>query len=466
MAAALLALRIAGLAVDDLALVALIAALAWLAVVLLDGWRAARAWRRHPLTLQRRLPAALALGVVREVTLTLSNPGPQAWRLRLHDHPDARLHHEGLPLAAQLPAASQLSLRYRLHPQQRGPMQFAPAELRLLSPWGLVELRRRVGQRQSLRVYPDFAQVSRYAWLAGDRRLVEMGIKSHAARGEGTDFKELAEYRAGDDIRHVDWKATLRFSRPIVRRYQDERDQSVIFLLDCGRRMRAAEDEGLGQGHFDHALNALMLLAYVALASGDAVGAMTYGAAVEGSGQAGHGSALDGSDGADIASADPVAGSPGRSTECHFAPRKGRATLHALMGALHELQPTTRHADLLVAAGELMRRHTRRSLVVVLTNLRGEDAPEVAPALKLLRSRHLVMLASLRESALRAAISQPLGDATAARRVAAGHLLEQARRDALRRLADRDGLVLDTEPAHLAAALVNRYHAVKRARLL
>jgi uncharacterized protein (DUF58 family) len=429
-----LGLLVAGVAMPTVAGLSAIAAATLLFALAIDLWRARRAWQAHPLVLRRRLPAALALGVPREAALELDNPGPTAWRVRLHDHPDERLAHEGLPLALHCAPMQRLQARYRLHPHTRGAMRFEPAELRLATPLGLAELRRRVGPEETLRVYPDFAQVSRYAWLAGDRRLAEMGIKPHAQRGEGTDFKELAEYRPGDDIRHVDWKATLRFNRPIVREFQDERDQSVLFLLDCGRRMRAAEDEAPGGGHFDHALNAMMLLAYVALASGDAVGAMTYGG--------------------------------GAHQARHFAPRKGRATLHAMMAALHDLQPGTEHADLQRAAAELMRQQPKRSLIVVLTNLRGEDADEVAPALKLLRSRHLVLLASLRESALRESAEQPLRDASAARRVAAAHVLEQARRDAINRLAARDALILDTEPAHLPAALVNRYHAVKSAKLL
>jgi uncharacterized protein (DUF58 family) len=429
-----LGLLVAGVAMHTVAVITAAAAAALLVALCTDLWRARRAWQAHPLVLRRRLPAALALGVPREAVLELDNPGPTPWRVRLHDHPDERLAHEGLPLALHCPPMQRLQARYRLHPHERGAMRFAPAELRLSTPWGLAELRRRVGAEETLRVYPDFAQVARYAWLAGDRRLAEMGIKPHVQRGEGTDFKELAEYRPGDDIRHVDWKATLRFNRPIVREFQDERDQSVLFLLDCGRRMRAAEDEATGGGHFDHALNAMMLLAYVALASGDAVGAMTYG------------------------------GGPQQAR--HFAPRKGRATLHAMMAALHDLQPGTQHADLQRAAAELMRQQPKRSLIVVLTNLRGEDADEVAPALKLLRTRHLVLLASLREAALRQATEQPLTDAAAARRVAAAHGLQQARHDALARLTARDALVLDCEPAQLPAALVNRYHAVKQARLL
>ena len=65
-----------------------------------------------------------------------------------------------------------------------------------------------------------------------------------------------------------------------MREYQDERDQCVVFLLDCGRRMRADEGSAARRGsHFDAALDALMLLAYVALKEGDEVGAMTFGGA-------------------------------------------------------------------------------------------------------------------------------------------------------------------------------------------
>lgn len=398
-----------------------------------DAWLAARAWGQAPLQLQRRLPAALALGVTRELPLVIVNPGPTPWRLRLHDHPDGRLQHRGLPLELSVPPKAQLQARYPLLPLQRGTMVFEPAELRLLTPWRLFELRRRAGGTERLRVYPNFAEVARYAWLAGDRRLSEIGIKTYTQRGEGTDFKELAEYRPGDDVRHIDWKATLRFKRPIVREFQDERDQSVMFLLDCGRRMRAAEDEVGVASHFDHALNALMLLAYVALASGDAVGAMTYGSAPE--------------------------------HARHIAPRKGRATLQALTAALHDVQPQAEHADLQAAATRLMQQQ-RRSLVVVLTNFRDEDAEETAPALALLRTRHLVLLASLREQALGQAIAQPLADATAARRIAAAHGLDQARRDAFARLAAKNALMVDSEPQALPAALVNRYHAVKRSGLL
>jgi uncharacterized protein (DUF58 family) len=251
-------------------------------------------------------------------------------------------------------------------------------------------------------VFPDFAQVARYAWLAGDRRLQEIGVKTYQLRGQGTDFKQLSEYRVGDAVRHIDWRATLRVGKPIVRQFQDERDQCVLLLVDCGRRMRA-DDRGAAAGaaHFDQVLNAVMLLSYVALAQGDAVGAMTFGT--------------------------PPGG------ERSFAPRKGTQALNALMGQLYDVQPTLAHSDYVAAARMLLQRQRKRALVVVITNFRDEDGAELALALRLLRGRHLVLLASLRERIVGELIGQPLTSGDAAIDVAAAHLYEQARRDAFNR---------------------------------
>ena len=394
-----------------------------------------RAWHAAPLRWQRHLPPALAVGVRRVIEGSLVNDGPRRWRVALFDHVDPSFDVDGLPAEGVVVPGSALTLRYEVLPRRRGQARFAPAQLRVRSLGGSFDMRIRAGDDAALRVYPNFAAVSRYAWLAGDRRLSEIGIKSYPMRGSGTDFKQLADYRPGDAIRDIDWKATLRHGRPIVREYQDERDQSVVFLLDCGRRMRA--DEGVaGQrgSHFDAALDALMLLAYVALKEGDEVGAMTFGGAPESSRR--------------------------------VAPRKGVQSLNALIGALYDVEPEATHPDYRAAATALMKTLRKRSLVVVLTNFREEDGAELGPASKLLRTRHLVLLASLRERALREVAEQPLTVERDAIEVAGAHLFAQARDDAFRRLAARDAYLLDVEPEHVAVELVNRYRAVKRAQLL
>ena len=419
--------------------------------------------RRQPVAFERQMPSAFALGQPHGLTVTLAHEGPRPLRIELFDHVPATMTQRLLPATVVLPAASRLDVRYEITPTQRGKVVFAPAAIRVRSRLGLADLQLRVGEAQSVHVYPNFAALARYAWLAGDRRLAEIGIKTYAARGAGTDFKQLGEYVPGMPTRHIDWNASLRHRRPVVREFQDDRDQSVVFLLDCGRRMRADEGpppaeyrgqppEGarglaperpsaaaargsrIGGSHFDQALNAAMLLAYVALKDGDAVGALTFG--------------------------------HDASEQRHFAPAKGMAALNTLVARLHDIEPSPTHSDYLAAARDLMLRVKRRSLVVVLTNFRDEDCEELEDALRLMRTRHLVLLASLREGVVAEIAAQPLDEPQAIVDVAAAHWFQNARAEAFRRLAGRNQLLVDTEPERLAAALVNRYHAVKRARLL
>jgi uncharacterized protein (DUF58 family) len=113
-----------------------------------------------------------------------------------------------------------------------------------------------------------------------------------------------------------------------------------------------------------------------------------------------------------------------------------------------------------------LRQHGKRSLVIVVTNFRDEDGSELGHALRILRSRHLVMLASLREEIVEEMASQPLADPQAAVEIASAHLFEQSRRDAFNRLAARDALMVDAAPARLGVELVNHYHAAKRSGLI
>ena len=133
-----------------------------------------------------------------------------------------------------------------------------------------------------------------------------------------------------------------------------------------------------------------------------------------------------------------------------------------LMGQLYGVQPTPTHSDYVVAAQDLMRRQRRRALVIVITNFRNEDSTELLNALRLLRSRHLVLLSSLRERIVGEMIAQPLVSGDAVMDVASAHLYEQSRRDAFNRLAAQNALMVDAEPERLGIELVNRYHAMKR----
>ena len=109
--------------------------------------------------------------------------------------------------------------------------------------------------------------------LARRNRLAETGLKLSRLRGRGTEFDRLREYRREDEYRQIDWKATARQEQLVSREYVVERNQNILIVLDCGRSMC---NELGGISHLDRALNAAIVLSYIALRQGDNVGFLAF----------------------------------------------------------------------------------------------------------------------------------------------------------------------------------------------
>ena len=403
----------------QLAWTALAAAFAVLA--LLDAFAGRR--MASP-ALVRNVPGSLALGVQTEVRLRVANAAGMGVRMDLHDHHPASFESNGLPRRLRLERGQWTEVTYHVRPVARGETEFAPAQVRLHSPLGLWLVSRRAGAASTVRVYPNFRALAKYTLLATDNRLSQIGVLQVRRRGEGMEFHQLREYRQGDAQRAIDWKATARTGRLTSREYEEEKDQRVLLVIDCGRRMASKDDE---LSHFDHALNAALLVAHVALRQGDAVGMMTMA---------------------------------GVSRYCE--PRKSVAAVNAILNQVYDIEPTLQIPDYHLAAQDVMRQVRRRSLVIVVTNLRDEDDETLLPALKLLRTRHLVVLASLKESIISRALSARVDsfDRAVTHAAAADYLA--ARERAFRRIGAAGAVCLDVEPERLAISLVNRYLELKR----
>jgi uncharacterized protein (DUF58 family) len=391
------------------------------AAVGLDTWRL---YTQSPPELERQLPDSLPVGVWSEVTLSLTHAGDSPLELELFDTPPTATNLEGLPVRASLPPDRRVEATYRVRPNRRGDHAFEPADARMLGPLGLVRRPLEIGEHRDVRILPNYRAVSRYALLALADRTGRLGIRQVRQRGRGMEFSHLREYREGDRTRQIDWKATARMRELISREYEDERNQHVVFLLDCGRRMRARDGDVT---HFDRCLNASLLLTHVALEQGDSVGLATFG-------------------GRDL-----------------WVPRqRGDRGMDVVLDHVYDLEPTSEPSDVTEAARRLTRRRRRRSLIVVLTNLYDQGGEEMRDALSLLGERHMVLLASLREEALHERLEQPVESFDDALEVAATHEYLAPRRRTHRDLEARGVSLLDVPPSQLSVRLVNRYVELKR----
>jgi uncharacterized protein (DUF58 family) len=317
---------------------------------------------------------------------------------------------------------------YTLIPQERGPWFFRGLDLLLSSPLHFWRLRvfHETGSRG--RTYPNFKTLSSGEELRGLPG--QRGSREIRRRGQGLEFLGLRDFLDGDSIRAIDWRASSRNRqldgrlKLIVREYQEEQDQQVLFALDTGYRLLGPQ--------FDSALNALLRLSQVALKHGDSVAAQSFGA-----------------------------------SERWIPPRKGKSAITGLLRGFYDLQSAPVPSSPFSALESALARLHRRTFIILVSNFREEDGESLSWILPRIKQRHLLLLVSFREEeAETLAARHP----AAGRRLTPGETLEtaaafsylSARRRLYRQWEHLGLLTLETTPSHISPALINRYLGVKR----
>jgi uncharacterized protein (DUF58 family) len=228
---------------------------------------------RSAVSCVRNHPNTLALGVKSTITLSIKNESSRRLSIVISELAPQELNISAFPATVKIQPEQSKAIKYSVMPEQRGDIRIAGTQIFVTSMLGLWQLKYTLPVISQLKVFPNFMAISHLALLLQGGNSKQLGIHLLQRRGQGTDFHQLRDYRESDSLRQVDWCATAKSGKLISREFQDERDQQVIFLLDCGRRMRA-KDQALS--HFDHALNALLLTAFIALRQGDSAGYHTF----------------------------------------------------------------------------------------------------------------------------------------------------------------------------------------------
>lgn len=399
-------------------------------VVLVLG-AAAQYWfliSMDPPEIVRQTLHSLPLGEWGQVKLRIASDSLRTLRMQIYDHHPGEMQVLGQPWTFELEPEGAVELSYKVRPTRRGERVFEFTQA-LVSWKGCLWTRSiQAGERTVVRVYPNFKAVARHALMAIDDQVRQLGVRRRRRRGTGLDFHQLREYREGDVLRQVDWKATSRQRKLISREYQEERDQRVVFVLDCGQRMHARDGD---LSHFDHTLNAILVASYVALRQGDSIGLLTF-------------SGMD----------------------RWLPPVKGVGGMTTMLNHVYDLHSTLQPSDYVEAARRVMTYLPRRSLIVLVTNVRDEDTDELRAALQTLGRRHIVLLASLRETVLEERIAQPVKSLQDAWQVAMASQFLSDRRVLHESIGGFGARVLDVRPSQLPPALVERYLDIKRAGAL
>jgi uncharacterized protein (DUF58 family) len=297
--------------------------------------------------------------------------------------------------------------------------------VRVTGPFGLVSRQRARRLPGRLRVHPPFRSKEEAELRIDRARLLEVGLRSAAGRGGGTEFEQLRDYSVDDEFRRIDWAASARVDRPIVRTYRAERNQTVITLLDNGRVMAGQVAD---VPRVEHAMDAVMMLTAVATRLGDRAGLVAFDHQVRAVVPPGHGPHQF-----------------GRVTE-----------------AMYELEPALAESDYRGAFTTTLARFRRRALLVVLTDLVEQAVNEfLAPALPLISAQHLVLIGAVQDpEVLRWARATPENPGEAHRKASAVAALAERERT-VGRLRGLGATVVDAAPGRLAPELADAYLRVK-----
>jgi uncharacterized protein (DUF58 family) len=377
------------------------------------------------ISVDRELPAVLPLGGSGAVAWTVRNPLRRPLRVGLADELAPSLRAGTRRVRLTVPGGGSAVATTPIRPSRRG--RFEPSELtvRTEGPAGLLARQGRRALPALLRVYPPFAS-RKEAELRIDRaRITEVGLRSAKARGGGTDFDQLREYSVDDEFGRMDWAATARTGKAIVRTYRAERNQTVIVLLDNGRMMAGRV---AGVPRVEHAMDAVLMLTAVATRLGDRAGLVVFD----------------------------------RRIRAVVPPSHGRDQLTRVSEAMYQLEPELAESDYRGAFTKTLGRFRRRALLVVLTELADQAvADTLLPALPLIARSHLVVIAAVQDPDLVGwAARTPLDAAAAFRKAAAQAALEDRRR-LVGRLRGFGATVVDGPPGALAPALADAYLKVK-----
>lgn len=383
-----------------------------------EGVNTFEVWREHD--------TRLSLGADNSVFLFVRNRQLRPVSFVIRDEPPEAFVVDRLVHAGEAAPRDAWTGRYSVHPLQRGDYRFGNLTLRWLGPLGLVRRQGTVPAAEAVRVYPNLLDVRRYDLLLRNNRLQELGLRHARLVGQGTEFERLREYRPDDEYRRIDWKATARRHRPITVEYQTERSQTIVALLDTGRMMQSPVAQ---MAKLDYAVNAVLLLAYVATGMGDKIGMMTFATDVD-----------------------------------HFlAPRQGRGQFYRMLERLYAVRARPVEPDYGFALNYLAHKQRRRALIVLFTDLSGGSSVQtLVEHVTLLARKSLPLVVTISDPGIHdLARLKPDDSGSVYRRFAAEQMLQE--RQLILESLRRQGVhTLDVPANELSLAVISRYLELKR----
>lgn len=322
------------------------------------------------------------------------------------------------------------NIHYHLHPKRRGVYSFGYIRVFITARIGLLARRYTCGTPLDIKVYPSFLMLHQYELLAMSDNLTELGIKRIRRVGHHTEFEQIKEYVKGDDYRTINWKASARRHELMVNVFQDERSQQIYSVIDKGRIMQQAFQ---GMTLLDYAINASLVLSYVAMRKEDKAGLVTFNEHFD--------------------SFVPASKQPGH--------------MQTLLENLYSQQTTFGETDFSSLCVHLNKRINKRSLLLLYTNFSGIGSMNRQLAyLQQLNRRHRLLVIFFEDSDLKAYMETSAEDTEGYYKRVIAEKFVFEKRLVVSTLKQHGIYSLLTTPENLSVDVINKYLEMKSRQLV
>lgn len=398
--------------------------------VLLAGWDALFLYRRVSVNAYRQCADRFSNGDENRVTIRVENESAEAIHVEVIDEMPVVFQERNVSFRLSLLPGEGKQIVYQLRPKERGIYAFGLIRVFVSGPLGLLSRRFSAGTPQEVKVYPSFLMLHKYELLAMSNNLTELGIKRIRRIGHQTEFEQIKEYVKGDDYRTVNWKATARRRELMVNVFQDERSQQIYSVIDKGRVMQQAFR---GMTLLDYAMNASLVLSYVAMRKEDKAGLITFNERFEG-----------------------------------FVPAsKQTGQLQTLLETLYSQQTSFGETDYSALCVHLDKHVTKRSLLVLYTNFSDLGSLNRQLAyLQQLSQRHRLLVVFFEDEELKAYAEHPATDTEGYYRRVIAQKFVYEKRVMVSTLRQCGIQALLTTPDQLSVGVINKYLEMKARQLI
>lgn len=222
---------------------------------------------------ERKYKERLYLGDENTITIQLKLQGSFVWNYELNEgFPDFK-QDGNTTFRGLISGSKSTEIKYILRPTKRGLYQFNSAYLFLSTFLKLVERRIIYDKVNTFQVYPSVIQMKKYELLVFQQQKTSAGIKRIRRLGNATEFEQIKNYVAGDELKTINWKATSRRNELMVNQYQDEKSQPIYCIIDKSRTMQM---EFNGLNLLDYSINSTLVFSNICLLKGDKFGLLTF----------------------------------------------------------------------------------------------------------------------------------------------------------------------------------------------